>query len=491
MKTTNGMARASLGAALVLGLFLGGCEGNVNDDTVLVLPIDLVSRSVGGSPADSTCNNPSVSADGTLVAFDTYASNMHPIDNNSNSDVFVRDLASGATYLVSINAAGTGSGNNYSENPRISPDGRFVAFMSTASDLVSVPGFSDTNNNYDIYVHDLWTGHTLPVSVNGAETGMAGIYWSVFPDVVSDSTNVYVVFHTDYDMGLGSTMGTQIYLRKIPIASFEVATLTLAQITSGTTQMVSQDADGADGNIYGSGYSYNAVLALGTPAGSLVYVAWDSDASDLLGAAGTDINGRKDVFVRSVNRATLALGTTVLVSKAFTTAQGGDGDSFRPVISSDGEYVAFSTDAKDLMAVADADINGSQDVYRCGPFLTGPVVMDRISEGDLGQANGDSYAAGISGDGRYVLFSSEASNLVGGDTNNATDVFVKDTWSWTLTRVSLTVFSGQPTSDSGETYDVGGADISEDGASVMFTSRGNILPGVGLFEGGQIYRRKY
>jgi Tol biopolymer transport system component len=287
-------------------------------------------------------------------------------------------------------------------------------------------------------------------------------------------------------------MGTQIYLRQIPIASFEAAVLDLPQITNGITQLVSQNT----GTAVSNGYNYNPVIALGDVAGSLVYVAWDSEATDLV---ASDTNGARDVFFRSVNRGTLALGGTVLVSKANGTVQGGNSDSSKPVLSEDAEYVAFVSAATNLLAPVPAppdppeDLNGKNDIYLRGALLSGPDSMERISEGGLGQANEDSYPAGLSADGRYVLFTSEASNLVEGDTNNVADIFMMDTATWTLSRASLTVFSGEPTEQSGATslYDAGGADISGDGKSIVFQSSAQILPGVSLFEGRQIYRRKY
>src|SRR5437867_9901852 len=115
-----------------------------------------------------------ISADGRFVAFVSYASDLVSGDTNANSDVFVRDLKTGTTTLVSVNSAGTGSGNGRSGGNSgtfgglvISPQGRFVAFVSDATDLVA----NDANGNSDVFVRDLKAGTTTLISVNSAGTG--------------------------------------------------------------------------------------------------------------------------------------------------------------------------------------------------------------------------------------------------------------------------------------------------------------------------------
>jgi uncharacterized repeat protein (TIGR01451 family) len=104
---------------------------------------------------------------GRFVAFLSRATNLVANDTNGTQDVFVRDLQTGTTSLVSINSAGTGSGDGGCNNPVISSDGRFVAFPSLATDLVA----SDTNGTRDIFVRDLQTGTTTLVSINSVGTG--------------------------------------------------------------------------------------------------------------------------------------------------------------------------------------------------------------------------------------------------------------------------------------------------------------------------------
>ena len=127
--------------------------------------VSVNSEGMGGGNADS--HSPSVSADGRFVAFSSEAANLTAYDTNGAADVFVRDLQHGTTTLVSVNRAGTGGGNDGSGMPSISADGRFVAFLSGASNLTA----DDTNYTFDIFVRDLQTGKMTLVSVNNAGAG--------------------------------------------------------------------------------------------------------------------------------------------------------------------------------------------------------------------------------------------------------------------------------------------------------------------------------
>ncbi len=121
---------------------------------------------IGTDSGNGGSGHPSLSANGRFVAFLSDASDLVANDTNGQEDVFVRDLQTGTTVLVSINRAGTNSGNGRTGTPLISADGRFVAFASLADDLVA----NDTNRATDIFVRDLQMGTTTLVSVNRAGT---------------------------------------------------------------------------------------------------------------------------------------------------------------------------------------------------------------------------------------------------------------------------------------------------------------------------------
>jgi len=123
--------------------------------------VERVSVASGGAEANGDCLLPSISADGRYVAFASEASNLVPGDTNGIVDVFVHDRETGQTWCVSVAGSGLPP-NGASTAPAISPDGRWVAFESTASDLVS----GDVNGQQDIFVRDLVAGATDLVSVN-------------------------------------------------------------------------------------------------------------------------------------------------------------------------------------------------------------------------------------------------------------------------------------------------------------------------------------
>lgn len=206
------------------------------------------------------------------------------------------------------------------------------------------------------------------------------------------------------------------------------------------------ESDGA------SGWWYTSVSADGR------YVAFNSIASNL---AGADVNSGGDVFVRDT-----LTGLTTCVS---VNAEGwpGDAGSMHPSISADGRFVAFHSFSKNLVG---HDSNNTADVF-VRDIVDGTTTRASVGVHDA-QANGFSDDAAISGNGRFVAFASRASNLVAGDTNDSVDVFVYDTESKTTERVSVDTSGAQGNEDSWL------PSVSEDGRYVAFTSRAsNLVPG--------------
>ena len=192
------------------------------------------------------------------------------------------------------------------------------------------------------------------------------------------------------------------------VLSLSIAALLIpgtAAAAAKKTQRVSVSSAGVQGNLR-SGIYKPSVSADGR------YVAFESAASNLV--AG-DTNGYIDVFVRDRK-----LHRTYLVSVSSAGVQGNDA-SFDPSISADGRYVAFESDASNLVA---GDTNGYPDVFVRDRKLHRTYLVSVDSAGV--QGNNDSYDPVISADGRYVAFTSAASNLVTGDSNGFEDVFVRD-----------------------------------------------------------------
>ncbi|MBP2235259.1 Tol biopolymer transport system component [Sinorhizobium kostiense] len=218
----------------------------------------------------------------------------------------------------------------------------------------------------------------------------------------------------------------------------------MRDLEAGTTGLVSADPNGFVGS---GGSAFTSFSAHGR------YVAFSSDANNLV---ADDTNGTTDVFVRD-----LQLGTTIRVSVDSAGNQANN-YSYSGSISADGRHVAFTSSASNLVA---GDTNGFIDVYVRDLQLGTTTRVSVDSSGD--EANGDSNfleLPSISADGRYVAFSSEASNLVAGDTNGVSDIFVRDLHLGTTTRVSVGSVGGQANGGSFE------ASISADGRYVAFSS---------------------
>jgi Tol biopolymer transport system component len=183
------------------------------------------------------------------------------------------------------------------------------------------------------------------------------------------------------------------------------------------------------------------------------YVAFHSDASNLV--AG-DTNNARDIFVRDRQ-----MGTTERVSVHSNGAQGNDW-SFDPAISDDGRYVAFESRASNL---APGYTNGTVDIFVRDRLMG---TTERVSVDSNGtQANYDSYSPDISGDGRYVAFQSLASNLVSGDTNGVSDVFVRDRGSTpTPTSTTSPTPTPSPTGSGGPQLMQGDVDCDGDADAV-------------------------
>ncbi len=324
----------------------------------------------------------------------------------SNGRVFFRTVearvARQQTEIVSTASDGT-QGNDLSSAGILSGDGRFVAFFSDASNLVS----DDTNGTLDVFIHDRITRTTERVSVasdgtqanGGSGTGVHSIsadgrfvvFDSLASDLVAGDTNaVEDAFVRDRCVSDGN-----------PVAG-----------CTPHTERASVASDGTQGN----DFSFGAISADGR------FVALDSVATNLVSA---DTNDVYDVFVH--DRLT---GVTELVSVAPDGTQG-NRFSIQPSISADGRFIAFASDATNLVG---GDTNQQVDIFvrdRCtsdGKPVEGCTPgTERVSVASDGtQGSASSSNPSISPDGRFIAFVSFASNLVSGDTNGTADLFVRD-----------------------------------------------------------------
>jgi Tol biopolymer transport system component len=384
-----------------------------------------------GVEGDETSTTPSLSASGRYVAFVSYAANlnMEEYDSNDADDVFVHDVLEGTTILVSGDINGD-TGDHISDDPSISADGRYVAFVSGSSNLVE----GGTNDVVDIYVRDTTSGITSLVSVDSDES--VGNDHSSEPSISADGR--YVAFSSSAsNLVAGDTNGAvDIFVR---------------DTVDGTTTRISVSSSDAQTNQSSFEPSISADSR---------YVAFRSLATNLV--AG-DTNGAWDIFVRDT-----VDGITTRVSVNSDEIQASfSGNSYRPSLSADGRHIAFVSIATNLAA---GDTNSAADIF-VRDAVHGTTALVSVNSEEV-KGNRSHDMPSISGDGRYVAFQSDSTNLVTGDTNSNWDIFVRDTLTGTTTRASLSGYSAQGNGQSLR------PSISADGRYVAYdTSSSNIMPG--------------
>ncbi|HEX2214656.1 MAG TPA: Ig-like domain-containing protein, partial [Mycobacterium sp.] len=365
---------------------------------------------------------PTMSADGRFVAFRSGAP-LVPEDSNGASDVFVHDRATGSVSRVSI-ATGGQQGNHNSSTAEISADGRFVAFGAAASNLVA----DDTNGAEDVFVHDRVSGETRRVSV--ATDGTQGNGGSFHATISADGRRVAFASSASNLVQNDTNNTVDVFVHDL--------------VDQSTVRVSAGGSDESNGP--------SAWPALD---GAGRRVVFESSASNLV--AG-DTNGQRDIFAYDLD--------TGVTRRVSVTSSGAQGNNFSlwTKISADGGYVVFASQASNLVA---GDTNGSLDIFR-HDLASGATTRINVTA-DGTPANLSSSYSAASADGRFIAFASSASNLVTGDTNNQQDVFVKDTLTGELRRVS--VASDGTQADGTQLL----LSISDDGRFVAFESPATTL----------------
>jgi Tol biopolymer transport system component len=403
----------------------------------------LVSASPAGKPGAGQNYAFSISGTGRYVGFGSGGSNLVPSDTNGLADVFVRDCRTGTTELASMSSTGE-QGNDYSYFPAVSANGRFVAFSSYADNLVP----NDDNGRPDIFVRNLRTGTTKRVNVtsSGAEstTGDVNIATVYPPSISADGR--YVAFDwSGWDLVNHDTN--------------QARDIFVHDRKTGKTVRVSVGPHGRQANRRSWEYSISA-------DGSRV--AFSSSASNLT----RHDHGHIDVFVHD-----LASGKTVAAS---TNSAGrlGNKESETPAISGDGRYVAYESDATNLVR---HDRNGLRDIF-VHDLKTGKTTRPSVDT-DGHDANGDSHAPVLSESGRYVAFQTGARDLVKHDRNHEDDVVVRDRKRGKTRLVSLSDAGKQPDRNSED------AAISDDGRFVAFDTKASNMTSHSNNGRAEVYRR--
>lgn len=456
---------------------------------------ELVSLSSEGDHANGYSAYTSISSDGRFVAFLSFASNLVPNDTNGKADIFVRDRHLGITERVSTSADG-GQIFHHSHRSQISGDGQFVVFENMSPDLV----LNDTNGATDIFVKNIHSGEIRRVNltpsgeqsdmnpargqgaesptisrdgsvigfVSGAEDLIAGD--PIWPQRIDSAAFIFDAQagvieaasrrHDPFQSNQNS-QGPMMRPDGRLIAYSSVASNLVLDDDSrgqdvfvfdpdlGLTTRLSPTSDGLDT------YRWSELSHI-TGDDSLTRLVIHSDAENWVQG---DANNQPDVFVLSHPSGD--------IQRASETPDGigGNGASLFGVVSRDGRYVAFQTLATNF---GPGDLNAGYDVF-LKDFETGEIKL--ISKTPAGTTGNDrSSAPTISADGRFIAFSSRADDLVPGDTNASTDVFLFDQMDGSILRLTRL--------DGGE-FNAGSGipQITAEGRFIYFNSYAtNIVP---------------
>ena len=419
------VARSILIVLMVLGL-LGPTAAYAHPTGVT----EWVSVSSDGTGANNQSEMPAISGDGRFVAFVSLADNLVPEDTNGFADTFVHDRLTNTTERVSVSSRGR-QGNEHSgligvaAYPAISSDGRFVAFVSQADNLVS----KDNNVNADVFVRDRLLGTTERVSVNsaGEEADIGG----QGPAISADGR--FVAFESDAQ-NLAPEANPSLFVSQIYVHDR----------ATGTTEIISSNDAGQAGN------SLNVQPDISADGR---FVVFSSFADNLVPGVQSGLQ----VYLR--DRAT---GTIERISED-AAGNPGDGSSVAPTVSLDGRFVAFQTNSGNLIGDGNHESHILVKDRQTGAF-------ERVSATSAGEpADLLSEHPDITPDGRFVTFFSLATNLVADDTNNRRDIFVRDRQTGTVVRVSVSTAGVEGNSESQW------PSISDDGLVTAFQSSADNL----------------
>jgi uncharacterized repeat protein (TIGR01451 family) len=343
--------------------------------------ITLASTSDSGVKGDSANFSPSLSTDGSRVAFASVALGLDPADTDRFDDIYVKDLATGDITLASTSDSGIKS-DLFSLSPSLSADGTRVAFRSVSTNLDP----ADSDSISDIYVKDVVTGDITLASTSDDDVKANSD--SFDPSLSGDGTTV--AFWSD---------ATNLD----PADTDSIPDVYVKDLVTGDITLVSTSDDGIKANSASSG---SRLSADGT------MVAFLSDATNLDPA---DTDSIPDVYVKD-----LVTGDITLASTSDSGVKANSG-GFSPSLSADGTKVAFWSDATNLDP---ADSDSISDIY-VKNLVTGDITLASTSDGGV-KANDQSIDPSLSADGTTVAFGSYATNLHPAATDGVGDVYVKE-----------------------------------------------------------------
>ena len=428
----------------------------IDNNPPTLLPVSEISdpNGIQQTPSNDHSDTPSVSGDGSIIAFRSIASNLVPNDNNGQYDIFVRRRDSGQIQLVSINFQGQQANRN-SQDPAISSDGRYVAFSSQATNLVS----RDDGGFADIFVHDLDTLSTVRISQR--ILFQSDVFYTIDADGASFAPSIsengrFLVFSSyarnldpDFDGKFppGSSRIKYVYLHD---RCLDNNFKNIDKANNVRTYLVSVASDGqtiASDNSNTPKISRNAqwlvFSSFATNLSPFVTLNGALSPAPALNTfqqiyrrrifdPGVDLEGSADDTLPNDP----ALTATLELLSINNSGDIGNSDSYQPVVNYDGTEIAFASDASNLDERM-SDENNVPDVFvRSFGDGIGSTVRVSVSTGGneaIDIEDGVSAAAGslepsIDDTGRFVAFRSNSDSLtqLAPLTNGSSDIFLHD-----------------------------------------------------------------
>jgi Tol biopolymer transport system component len=426
---------------------------------------ELASANAAGTGSgNGVSTRPQLSPDGTKLVFQSDASDLGPTDTNGTTDVYVRDLSTGATRLVSANAAGTGAGDARSILPYFSPDGSKVLFASESTNLTSTPTSGD---HLDLYVRDLAAGTTRLVTV--AADGAGGGDGDTTMGRYSPTGNKVLFTSEAHNLAGSSSARTGIFER-------DMAAGVTSHLADGAIAVYSPSGDAIvflnnhEAWLRTTSTGTVTPLSTGLPGTTDTGLpAFSPDGTKVAFERRTNVSFvRTDVFVydrtaRTTRLVTVGVGGTASSNNTPSPVHG-----FHPT---DSNRLLFSSTASNLVA---NDTNTSEDVF-VRNLATGVTTL--VSASATARPAGWSTSARWVGNGNKVAFVSGASNLGPPDSNTQMDVYVRDLTAGTTSLVSANAAGDNSgNGDSGQytdpplrfiTYELS---VSSDGSRIAFGS---------------------
>jgi len=355
-----------------------GLDTGISDIIHTNVPVSIFT-------AEAT-RNLDMTPDGRLVAY-TAVSNVTP--TFSLTHISVWDSVSGLNTLVSASLSNTFVVGSVSTRPVIDPSGRYVSFLSNATNMVA----SGVAGGWHVYQRDLQAGTTMRVDAD--TNGNSGLVTEL--TVPSQSADGSHVAYESYDALLtpaDNNRNLDVFIRDLSAGTNDLASAhhpALHSVTPNGPSLSSAFSASADGR----------------------YIAYASESDNLM--AG-DTNGFRDIFVRD-----LASNTNWLISHGLGGV-GANGISWEPAISGDGRYVTFTSSSTNLAA---GDTNRFSDVFVHDRF-TGTTILASVKASGFGQGNNHSFQPVLSDNGRWLLFRSQATDLASGSFSGGTNLFLRD-----------------------------------------------------------------